>query len=155
METGFSSATSLVSFTSSTLLVTSAIMGLESYLTKLRIAPSAKSLVQLEFSHWLGGVRISEAHLKILMRGRQSQHDTQWRASNYWSRPITNFWGGRQFFVAASPMWKLILAVALLRHNQGRNWAQATGKVTHLGWRPRKVSHWAHSASRHTWIVCV
>ncbi len=49
------------------------------------------------FSHRLGG---------ILTRGRQSQHDAQWIASNYWSRPITNFWRGRQFFVTASPMWK-------------------------------------------------
>ncbi len=41
------------------------------------------------------GFHIGDAATKSLLR-----------ASNYRSRPITNFWRGRQFFVAASPMWK-------------------------------------------------
>ncbi len=32
----------------------------------------------------VSGVRIFDARIKI-------QHDAQWRASNYWSRPITIF----------------------------------------------------------------
>ena len=52
--------------------------------------------------------------IKILTRRRQSHHDAQWRASNYQSRQITNFWGGRQFFVAPSPMWKPSFILQLL-----------------------------------------
>ncbi len=44
----------------------------------------------------------------------QSQHDAQWRVSNYRSRPITHFLCGRQFFVTASPMWKPSFTCAVI-----------------------------------------
>ncbi len=78
----------------------------------------------------LGSVRIFDARIKI-------QHDAQWRASNYRSRPITNFWCAPQNFVAASPMWKPLIfsreaelnfrdTVAIILPEESYNWKRRT-----------------------------
>ncbi len=42
----------------------------------------------------------------------KSQHDAQWRASNYQSRPITHFWRGRQFLDARVTNVKTLILFA-------------------------------------------